>query len=187
MSKYTKQAMKAAFMKLLNEKPFEKIKVKDIVEECQCNRNTFYYYYQDIYALLEELMAEELERAMSRTNDFENWQDGLIAGTRFLLENKRAVYHLYNSSGREEIERYIFRVSDRIIRAYVKQQSEGLTITELDERIIVSFYVHAIVGMFREWLDGRMKVDAETVIHRIGQLLEGNMRRVCERAAKTAE
>ena len=31
---------------------FEKITVKDIVEDCGVNRQTFYYHFQDIYELL---------------------------------------------------------------------------------------------------------------------------------------
>ena len=31
----------------------DKITVKDIVEECGINRNTFYYYFADIYDLID--------------------------------------------------------------------------------------------------------------------------------------
>lgn len=44
-------AIKEAFMHLLNRKPLDKITVKEIVEECGINRNTFYYHYDDIYDL----------------------------------------------------------------------------------------------------------------------------------------
>lgn len=183
MSKYTKQALKTAFIKLLNEQPFEKIKVKDIVEECQCNRNTFYYYYQDIYALLEELLEEEIEKAIARTGNFEKWQDGLIIGIQFLMENKRAAYHIYNSIGRKEIEHYIERVAGWIIEEFVTCQSADLKLEPSDKRLIISFYMHAITGMFEEWMDKRMQLDAETVIRRIGQIMDGSVRRMCERAA----
>lgn len=184
MSKYTKQAIKAAFIKLLNEQPFEKIKVKDIVEECQCNRNTFYYYYQDIYALLEEMIADELKDAIERTDAFDNWQDGFIEGIRFLMENKRMAYHLYNSIGREQIEHYIEGISGRIVEEYLKRQSADLQLAEFDRRLIISFYTHAITGMFQEWMDGHMKLDAEVVIRRIGVLLDGSMRRMCEKCVE---
>ena len=52
MRNSTKTAIKEAFMTLLNKKPFDKITVKEIVEECGINRNTFYYHYEDIYDLL---------------------------------------------------------------------------------------------------------------------------------------
>ena len=46
----TKRAIRASFLKLLNERPLNKITVKDIVEDCGINRNSFYYHYPDIPA-----------------------------------------------------------------------------------------------------------------------------------------
>ena len=42
MRNSTKTAIKEAFMTLLNKKPFDKLTVKEIVDECGINRNTFY-------------------------------------------------------------------------------------------------------------------------------------------------
>ena len=62
MANFTKQAIKAAFLELLDEKPLNKISVRDIVERCGINRNSFYYHFQDIPSLLGEIIVE-------RTND----------------------------------------------------------------------------------------------------------------------
>ena len=55
MAVRTKQAIRQAFIELLNERPLDKISVKDIAERSTVIRNTFYYYYADIYALVEEI------------------------------------------------------------------------------------------------------------------------------------
>ena len=41
MPNFTKMAIKASFIKLLNERPLNQITVKDIVLDCGINRNTF--------------------------------------------------------------------------------------------------------------------------------------------------
>lgn len=41
-----------------------KISVKDIAERSTVNRNTFYYYYADIYALVEEIFQTETQLFM---------------------------------------------------------------------------------------------------------------------------
>lgn len=41
MANFTKKAIRDSFVKLLNEKPISQITVKDIVEDCGVNRNTF--------------------------------------------------------------------------------------------------------------------------------------------------
>lgn len=48
----TKKIIKNAFWELLEEKPYNKITVRDIVNRCCVNRNTFYYYFQDIPTLM---------------------------------------------------------------------------------------------------------------------------------------
>ena len=55
MAQETKNAIRRAFIRLLNERPIDKISIKDIAETGAVNRNTFYYYYADIYALVEDI------------------------------------------------------------------------------------------------------------------------------------
>lgn len=43
----TKKLISDAFWALLEEKPFNRITVQNIVECCQVNRNTFYYHFQE--------------------------------------------------------------------------------------------------------------------------------------------
>ena len=47
MTNLTKKAIKESFISLLNERPYNKITVKDIVDGCGINRNSFYYHYHD--------------------------------------------------------------------------------------------------------------------------------------------
>ena len=49
----TKLAIVDTFWQLLEEKPYQKITVQDIVDRCRVNRNTFYYHFQDIPSLAE--------------------------------------------------------------------------------------------------------------------------------------
>lgn len=44
MSGFTKEIIAKTFTELLDEKSMSKITVKDIVERCGVNRNTFYYH-----------------------------------------------------------------------------------------------------------------------------------------------
>ena len=55
MPNFTKKAIKETFVALLEERPLNRITVKDIVEACGINRNSFYYHFQDLPALLVEL------------------------------------------------------------------------------------------------------------------------------------
>ena len=50
----TKKLLKNALIKLMIEKGFDKITIKDITEEADINRGTFYLHYKDKYDLLEQ-------------------------------------------------------------------------------------------------------------------------------------
>ena len=66
MPGFTKQAIRNPSMKLLNERPVSQITVKDIVQDCGINRNSFYYHYQDIPSMIEEIILEETDEIIRR-------------------------------------------------------------------------------------------------------------------------
>lgn len=57
-SQKTKTKLRETFWQLYQEKPIEKISVREIIEKAHYNRSTFYEYYPDIYAVLEEIEEE---------------------------------------------------------------------------------------------------------------------------------
>lgn len=183
-SNLTQNAIKSSFLKLLNERPLDKISVKDIVEDCGVNRNTFYYHFQDIYALVESIFEEETSRVIQSTSIQEDWQEAFIEATRFAMENKRAIYHIYHSITREQLENYLLRVSDDLMNRFVRKQAEGLVVSQEDIHYIASFYKHAIAGILLDWLQNGMKENPEYAIRKMGTLFSGNIRHTLEEASK---
>lgn len=41
MTQFTSKAIEESFIRLLNERPLDKITIKDIVDDCGISRNTF--------------------------------------------------------------------------------------------------------------------------------------------------
>ncbi|WP_130838308.1 TetR/AcrR family transcriptional regulator [Lachnoclostridium sp. Marseille-P6806] len=58
--RYTTQAVRAAFIALLHEKPLSKLTVKEICVRAGINRATFYKHYADVYDLMEKTEGEML-------------------------------------------------------------------------------------------------------------------------------
>ena len=52
----TKRALAASLKKLMEKKPLSKITVSEIISDCNVNRKTFYYHFQDIYDLLKWIL-----------------------------------------------------------------------------------------------------------------------------------
>ena len=85
MSTNTKNLIFKTFVEILGEKPFDKITVRDIVERANVNRNTFYYYYSDIYELLEEMFTREFTEMVAEHRNGFRWLVGFSTPTAVRL------------------------------------------------------------------------------------------------------
>ena len=183
VQQYTKKNIREEFIKILNERPLNKITVKDIASACKINRNTFYYYYTDVYALLSELFQTELQTVTDEYNDTFSWEESFIVATKFALENKIAINHVYNSIQREELEDYIYNVSGHVMNRYVEKVSDGISASSGDKKLIASFYQCALTEMVLRWIASGMKEDPDTIIRRIGWLFDGHIALSLKRSA----
>lgn len=181
-SSKTQQAIMDSFIKLLNQRPLDKITVKDIVQDCGISRNTFYYHFQDIYDLLQNTLSVVRDRVLSE--NMTTWQESLVACTRFAIENRRALYHIYRSANRDQLDRYLNRITGESMEKLIRYQARDLDVDDEDIRYLTLLYKHAIVGFLLEWLETDMKGDVEHAISRMGILLEGNLRLSLEHTQK---
>ncbi|MGN1094572.1 MAG: TetR/AcrR family transcriptional regulator [Candidatus Neoclostridium sp.] len=62
----TRRDLRAALVKLLQEKDFDKITVSDVCAEAMVNRMTFYKHYKDKYDLLNEVILSVKTSIISR-------------------------------------------------------------------------------------------------------------------------
>lgn len=180
MAKFTKAAIAQSFMKLLNKQTFDKITVKDIVDDCGINRNTFYYNYSDIYALVDDILQNEVNSIVEKQGDYHSWNEGLMCAADFAIQNKRAVYHLYNSVKRQQIERYFDRVIYDVVLNFVLKRSQGHSISRADIQFVARFYSCALLGLIEKWLDAGMKDDFYEIINKTGVLFDSNINRAIE-------
>lgn len=60
MALLTQRAILSTFEEMLEEMPFDKITVSALVKRCGVSANTFYYHYQDIYALLDAWLTKKI-------------------------------------------------------------------------------------------------------------------------------
>ena len=189
-SNITKKALAQSLKELGSTKILDKITVADITNHCGVNRQTFYYHFQDITALLEHILNADVERVLSQHLDMDSWEDGFISAARFALENKRLVYHIYNSVSRERVERYLYSIAGEVMRLYVSRITEQVEhvahkkVFPEDQKMVVDFYKFALVGMILDWLNTGMKKDPEGLIRRVGEIFHGNIEAALTRVSR---
>ena len=188
MTTLTKDAIKKSFMKLLNQKPINKITVKEIVEDCGINRNSFYYHFDDIPSLMEEIFNDQVDEFVGRDIKSENIYDNLMDAIRFSLENRTAMLHIFNSPNRQLFDRYINRVANRTAtRFFYKMTDEAEKISEDDKEALVMYYTSLLIGFVFEWISAGMNYDPAEKVGRICELFEGTTELALGRCSKIKE
>ena len=167
MSKFTRQAIMYSMLKLLQEKSIDKITVKDICEMCEINRNTFYYYYSDIYQVLEELLRTETEKSLKEKQENHSFYEDCLKKYHLILEYKKAVYHLYNSKNRDLILKYLYDITEKYMEKYVLKEVEGKKLSAEDIQFIVDFYSNSMIGSILRWMQRGMMEKQEKLIYRL--------------------
>ena len=173
MSNLTKKAIEDAFITLLDEQPLNRITVKDIVETCGIHRNSFYYHFEDLPALLEEIIADRVQTLIGAHPTVDSLEEGFDAALEFVLENKRAVLHIYNSLSRDVFERYLMDVCEYVVKTYVEADFADRPVDQNDKEMIIRYHKCECFGNIIDWLNGKMEDDISAYFHRIYQLKRG--------------
>ena len=181
MSQTTKRALEASLKRLLLQKPLNKITINDITEDCGVNRMTFYYHFKDIYDLVDWILAEDAAKALENKQNFETWTDAFLDILRQLQENKALVMNVYRSVSREQVEQYLYKQLDPMLRDFIERKAAEISVQDADKQFIVDFYKYALVGMVLEWIRKDMKEDPVRMTDRLNVLLYGNFERALRR------
>ena len=128
MSQTTKRALEASLKKLLLQKPLNKITINDITEDCGVNRMTFYYHFKDIYDLVDWIMVEDAAKALEGRQSFENWTDAFLDILHQVQDNKVLVMNVYRSVSREQVEQYLYKLLDSMLRDFVDRSANSIFI-----------------------------------------------------------
>lgn len=179
---YTKNLIKQEFIKLLNKKSLHNITVTEIAKQCKIERKTFYYHYENLPQLVKEIFDEELEDVIKEFNETLSWEESFISATKFILENKKVVKHMYESDYKVELEKYIFSISGEIMRKYVRRVAKDTKAQEIDIKLIAFFYQCALSSSLIQWVATDMKTDPKLVTRRLGELMDGNILEALKRS-----
>lgn len=175
MPSLTRQAIIRAFLQLLEERPLSKITVKDIVDTCGINRNTFYYHFEDIPALIEAISKDEMDRLVQSHAKVDSLEDCLMIAVDFILEKKRIVLHLYNSNNRDLYERELMEICHYVVGTYFDSLFEGQPCDSADKEILVRSYRCWCFGLLMDWLNQGLREDVKPMLKRLCELREGSV------------
>ena len=185
MPTFTKQAIKANFWMLLKQYPLRDITVKMIVEHCGINRKSFYYHYQDVPALLGEIIKERIDKMLENFHDVSSIEDGLDIVLRDLIAEKTAIQHIYYSVSRDVFEAAQMQLCDYVVRGYIHDIAAKYALSEQDEELLVRFYRGQCFGIIMDWMMQGMPEDVFTYLHRICSIRYGFAEELAKKLSST--
>lgn len=175
-SERTKKWIRRAFTELLAEKKsINKITINELAERADVTKTTFYYHYDDIYAVAEEfeneLIAElnetleELER--EKTNDYSEYIKKI---TDFIRQNE-AEYKL--AANASDLSIFAEKLKTIFTKRMVVMPATYAFSQNLEKRAVqVCFFISACVDTVMQYLRGNLTKSLDTVAEVITEAIE---------------
>lgn len=160
---------------LLKTKPLDKITIVDIVEDCEVNRQTFYYHFQDIYDLIEWIYTSEALKVIGDKKTYATWQEGFFHIFEYIENNRDFVMSTYHSVSREHLENFLYQETYRLLMDVVEEQAKDKSVREEDKAFIANFYKYGFVGIMLEWIQEGMKADIEELVNKMSLTLHNTV------------
>lgn len=181
MPQFTKHAISEAFFRIAAKRPPEKITVKDIVEECGVTRNTFYYYFRDVYDVIEDAFLT-IAAGIEHTCPEDRLSHALLGLADFLYVNRAAMRNICASVGGDTVVSYLSRAVEQQIYTVVRHACGRRNVEEADLRLISTLIRQSLLGLLMDWLQGNSEEHPKELLSRIAYLEDGVVDRLLENA-----
>lgn len=153
----TKKLLSASLKKFMEHKKLSKISVSEIIADCGVNRKTFYYHFEDIYALLKWTLEQETVEVLKSFDLLLNPKEAIMFVIDYVDNNSHILHCAYDSMGRDEMKRFFhsdfYGVILSIIEGVEKEYSKMLP--EDFKKYLTNFYTEALSGILIEYFQNK--------------------------------
>ena len=183
----TKSNLGIALKKLLKEKPLEKIRIHDLTKLAGINRQSFYYHYADIYALVGDVIRTAIFETVGEHCTMDTWEEGMLAMYQRTLEEKEFVVAVYNAIPKERIQLFLEDVLTTYMIYALKDTAGGQLLSEEDRDIFIRFITYGFTGTYLQWIQTGMRTDPSVIISRVSVLTKEGLSSAIIRSITTTQ
>lgn len=172
----TQKQLRAGLAKLMKQKCIMEITVKELVDEVDINRSTFYLHYTDIYDMLVRIEGELMDEIIAVIESHPNVVIGKDEYSyiedifKILEENKDICVALLGEYGDlafvHRMEKLIAEHSIRFFQSQHPEMAEELSFA-------YAFCLSGCVGLLKDWLNGEMLKTPQEMAAITGRMIEG--------------
>ena len=172
-----KRALAESLKKQMREKPFSKITINDIVTDCGVNRKTFYYHFEDVYALLKWILEEEAVEVVKSFDLMINAEDAVNFVIDYVSENRHILACAYDSIGREEMRRFFYTDFIQLVTEIIEraEEAEGVRVEAEFKHFLADFYTEALAGNLICMFHGEFRYDREEITNNLLLILKSSL------------
>ncbi len=166
--KYTKEIIKSEFFKLMTVKPIDKITVREVCENADINRGTFYRYYTDLYELYQITTEETLQKAyecvIELAESSENDIKKTLIGVCHVVKSNKEFCEFSvspNSGNAKIVERWI----DKFLPLCILQWNDLFKNYTPEQLTIIYELISAgIIAALKHWISDNFKETEEELV-----------------------
>jgi AcrR family transcriptional regulator len=166
----TKQELAEALAGFLRTTPFDKISIRQLTDVCGIRRQSFYYHFEDVYALLRYLLDLRQQALQAQIGKSAAWEDRMLLLFRFLSDHRSAYFSLKESSA----ARYV----DRAVYDWFYTAIQPLTAGTADAEyraFLCQYCCIALSGLLNSWLRGETQETPEALVQLFRRMLRDHL------------
>ena len=176
-SHMTKEALAASLRRQMEKKPLSRITVSDIVNDTGVNRKTFYYHFEDIFALVKWMLEQETVEVVRHYDLLMDFPEVIQFIMDYVQRNRHILNCAYDAMGRDGLKRFFYDDMIDIIRAAIDTAQERLGVdTDPDYKaFLCEYYTEAMSGMLVAAFRDTPQWPDEKLLHYIESLVQATL------------
>ena len=172
VSKDMKVIIAEAAKKRVTEKNVKRLTVKDIVGDCGITRQTFYYHFKDIRALLQWIVERESEKFLSDAQSKDSPEEKLKCFFLAAIEMLPYVRKSFETNYGPEIEDLLEKSLYWMLERSAREENMYADCSYWERELRLRYHTQAVMGLLRGWSDEDSD-NLDGIVHQVYLLMSG--------------
>ena len=166
----TKRRLYESLMKLVGKKPLNQVTVKELTDDADVNRSTFYFHYQDVNSMVLEMEDRFLEDFSVALTALEQKSHDFIAILVRCLENHRDLCKLLLGSNGDMafVEKMKAIVAEKCSKIWKDAVPE---LTDVEASAMDTFLIGGVMSTLQTWILSETRVPASEITGILNRLI----------------
>ena len=160
-----KEIIMSAAEELLGRHSYKEITVLDIVEKSNVNRNTFYYHFDDMPALVEAMACRSIDTVFASVGL--SPEDKLCMAADKLHQNRKPVYHVYDFADRKVFDKGLDKVCGHLVKCIFACYPELQARSAEEQKLLGMGYKALAYGFVSEWLSKGLDEEGLVIVKKL--------------------